>query len=293
MAKKSSSLTRAAAQVRITLDRRPRAHFLHIGKTAGTAVKVALKHAPGQARYRVVLHTHGDHLDAIPETDHFFFCVRDPISRFVSGFLSRQRQGLPRFHIPWTEDEAEAFARFDSPVALAVSLSAGGREQQHAETAMRTIYHVRDSYWKWFEEPDYLKRRSDNILWIGRQESLDLRPLATRLELESLELPADPRRANKTIHAKPELSELARQNLREWYAKDYEFLELCDVLHPAAADLVELNGRGSNQAFVGRMMSGRPFALGNADAIRLAKIARPKHRSQRWLVSHAASLRHR
>jgi hypothetical protein len=241
----------------------------------------------------VVLRTHGDHLDAIPETDHFFFCVRDPISRFLSGFLSRQRQGLPRYHIPWTEDEAVAFARFDSPVALAVSLSAGGLEQQHAEAAMRAIYHVRDSYWKWFKEPDYFKRRSDNILWIGRQESLDLRPLAAVLDLEGLELPADPRRANKTLVVKPELSELGKQNLRQWYAKDYEFLELCDELHPDAGDPVVLNGGGPDQALVGRIMSGRPFALGNADAIRLAKVARRKHRSQRWLVTHAGSLRHR
>ena len=38
---------------------------------------------------------------------------------------------------------------------------------------MRAIGHVRSSYWDWFKDPDYFKRRSDHILWIGHQESLD------------------------------------------------------------------------------------------------------------------------
>ena len=123
MAKKNGSLNWAVAHARISLDRRPVAHFLHIGKTAGTAVKVALKEAPGSAKYRVVVQPHDGKLASIPETDHYFFCVRDPIDRYVSGFLSRKRQGQPRYFIPWTEGEAEAFERFDSPDALAVSLS--------------------------------------------------------------------------------------------------------------------------------------------------------------------------
>ena len=45
MPKKRSILDRAVAKARIRLDRRPVAHFLHIGKTGGTAVKSAL-HGP-------------------------------------------------------------------------------------------------------------------------------------------------------------------------------------------------------------------------------------------------------
>jgi hypothetical protein len=294
VAKNRGPLTWAAAKTRLSLDQRPVAHFLHIGKTAGTAVTVALKQAQDTARYRVVRHPHQIGLLAVPESDHYFFCVRDPIDRYVSGFLHREAQGRPRYSIPWSEEEAKAFARFRSPDALAVSLSAGGTEQGDAEAAMRAIQHVRSSYWDWFRDPDYFKSRADHILWIGRQECLDLKPLAATLGLERLELPTDAARANKSPGRKPELSDLARQNLREWYAKDYLFLELCRELDPPRDSHCDSDSRDNGRTFVGRIMSERPFALRNADAIRLARIARrKKHRSRRWIVSHAAFLRHR
>ena len=97
---------------------------------------------------------------------------------------------------------------------------------------MHAIHHVQSSYWEWFRDPDYFKRRSDHLLWIGRQDALDLKPLADTLGLERLELPTDPMGANRNDEPKPSLSDLARQNLRRWYAPDYEFLELCDELSP-------------------------------------------------------------
>ncbi len=113
-------------------------------------MKVALKEAQGAAQYRLVPHRHEDCLSVIPEADYYFFCVRDPIERYVSGFVSRQREGLPTYHNVWSKDEAKAFLRFDSPDALAVSLSAGGTEQREAEAAMGTIQHLRTSFWDWF-----------------------------------------------------------------------------------------------------------------------------------------------
>jgi hypothetical protein len=279
MAKTGGRFTQATARARISLDRRPVAHFLHIGKTAGTAVKEALKNAQDEARYRVVLHPHTVYLTRIPPTGYYFFCVRDPIERYVSAFLSRQRQGQPRYFVPWEEGEAAAFARFHSPDELGVSLGAGGTEQQDAEAAMRAIQQLRRSYWDWFKDPDYLKSRADHLLWIGRQESLDLKPLAATLGLEKLELPTDSTRANKNPNARPELSKGARQNLRQWYAKDYSFLELCDELHPVGGE--DRGPQVPNRTLVGRVMSGRPFALRNADAIRLERVARQRHRAPR------------
>ncbi len=236
MPKKRSILDRAVAKARIRLDRRPVAHFLHIGKTGGTAVKSALHRGPKTTRYRVVLRKHPEFLTVIPEQDYFFFCVRDPIERYLSGFLSRQREGRPRYYIPWREYEAEAFARFQSPEALAVSLTAGGTDQRDGEAAMHAIHHVQTSYWDWFRDPDYFRRRADHVLWIGHLESLDLGPLASVLGAESLELPTDPRKANKGPDAKPQLSDLARENLRQWYAKDYAFLDLCHEILPHWSD---------------------------------------------------------
>jgi hypothetical protein len=236
MAKTRSPVRRTLERARVRLDRRPIAHFLHIGKTAGSAVKVALRRAEGAPTFRVMVRRHEIHLDAIPEDDYFFFTVRDPIERYVSGFQSRQRQGQPKFDFPWSEEEAAAFLRFHSPDELAVALAAGGAEQREAEAAMRGIVHVRSSYWDWFGDADYFRSRADHILWVGHQEHLDLRPLARALGFENLEPPADPRKAHKAPLDKPELSDLARQNLREWYAPDYAFLDLCSEILPDWAE---------------------------------------------------------
>ena len=97
---------------------------------------------------------------------------------------------------------------------------------------MRTIRHLSTSYWYWFSDPTYFKRRSEDVLWIGRQESLDIAGLAHAIGVERLSLPEDSRAANRNTGSKPDLSELARHNLRRWYAKDYEFLALCDEIYP-------------------------------------------------------------
>ena len=282
-------LTRTAAKARLSLDQRPVAHFLHIGKTAGTAVIFALQPSQDTAKYRLVRHPHNHDLLSIPETDYYFFCVRDPIERYVSAFRYREVENRPH-SLPWSEGEAMAFARFPSPDALAVSLAAGGAEQRDAEAAMGAIQHVRSSYWEWFRGPDYFKSRADHILWIGRQESLDLESLAASLGLERLELPTDSMRANKSVGPRPDLSDLARQNLREWFAKDYLFLELCDELGPER-DCQGLDGRNEARTFVGRAMSERPFALRNADAFQMARLARAKkHLYRRWLYAHTPFL---
>jgi hypothetical protein len=240
-------------------------------------VKTALREAQDASLYRLVPHRHEDRLSAIPEADYYFFCVRDPIERYVSGFVSRQREGLPTYHNVWSKDEAKAFSRFDSPDALAVSLSAGGTEQREAEAAMRTIWQLRTSFWDWFVDSDYFKRRSDHLLWIGRQESLDMSSLAATLGLNRLELPTDTKRANKTTSAKPQLSDLARQNLRQWYAKDYVFLELCDALYPRNCS-PDRRSPDTSRNIVGRVMSVPPFALSNADALRLGRVAKTRAR---------------
>lgn len=226
---------RAKKTIRRTRDRfdpRPVAHFMHIGKTAGTALRSTLMEVRKETRYRMVLHGHRWRLDRVPAGDKFFFCLRDPTDRYVSGFLGRQRQDRPRFAIPWTEDETWAFTRFDSPETLAVSLSAGGDVQREAERAMRSIQHVQTSYWDWFRDPAYFQSRVDDLLWIGRLEALDVRPLALALGVDPFTMPEDTIAAHRGPTSKPALSDLARENLARWYAKDYEFLDLCNELFP-------------------------------------------------------------
>ncbi len=192
VAKKGSSLQRAVAQARISSGPPTRRSFPAYREDRGHRREGRTEGSSGFGEVPARREPTRHHLGSIPEADYYFFCVRDPIDKYVSGFLSRKRQGQPRTSFPGTRTRAEAFARFDSPDALAVSLSAGGTEQQDAEAAMRAIRQLRRSYWDWFRDPEYFKSRADHIVWVGRQESLDLKPLAAALGVESLELPTDP-----------------------------------------------------------------------------------------------------
>jgi hypothetical protein len=209
------------------------AHFLHPGKTAGTAVKFALKNAPEPTNYHVRMHTHGVRMTDLPRGDKFFFVVRDPVDRFVSGFAGRQRQGRPRHEHPWSPDEARAFARFSSPQDLADALAGEGADRAAAVEALTSIDHVRTSYWYWFADPATFRRRWNDVLFVGFQETLDdqLPVLAERLGLVSLQVPSDDVKANRTTKSTADvLTADGRAVLAEWYASDYEFVALCREL---------------------------------------------------------------
>src|SRR5205823_2768329 len=97
-------------------------NLLHVGKTGGTAVKHALRTALHAGGYCIRLCRHGVRLRDVPPGEKVVFFVRDPASRFVSGFYSRLRQGRPRYTSPWSRAEKAAFGRFGTPNDLAAAL---------------------------------------------------------------------------------------------------------------------------------------------------------------------------
>lgn len=215
----------------------PPLHVLHIGKTGGTALKHALRQ-PAPSGWRLHLHPHAIPLSAVPEGEKVVFFLRDPISRFVSGFNSRRCQGRPRYHSPWSAAEERAFQRFATPDALGRALASEQPEvRATAVQAMRDIEHVRDSFWRWLVSPAELRRRSADLLFIGQQEYLagDVAVLAGWLAT-TLQLPDDPVLAHRNP---PELdrnlSETARDALLRWYAADAGALLLCAISPGSAA----------------------------------------------------------
>lgn len=217
-------------------------HFIHIGKTGGSAIKDALRpHRTGPG-WGLFLHGHRMLLKDVPEGEKVFFAVREPIGRFVSGFNSRLREGRPKFSIPWTPEERIAFERFKTPNELAEALSSEERREE-TQQAMGAIGHVRASYWRWFEDEAYMRSRLDDILFIAFQERLteDFEILRAKLSLPpSVGLSTDKVRTHRTPEGlNKNLSELAVSNLRSWYARDYAFIELCRQLvleRPALRD---------------------------------------------------------
>lgn len=207
----------------------PAVHLLHVGKTGGTNVKETLRERDikrtGDGR-RIFRHGHKVTLAQVlslhPDNEVFFF-LRDPVTRFVSGFNSRLRKGAPAHDVPWTEVEERAFGYFPTPNDLAEALSSSDRETvDRAVFAINAIEHTGRHYAHWFHDLAYLRSRLDRVLFIGFQETYheDVNRLMQLLG-HDLEVP-DVRRHEAPEGSPTDLSDLAVRNLREWYAADVE-----------------------------------------------------------------------
>lgn len=213
-------------------------HFLHIRKTGGTAIRYALQGCVSK-RYVVSLHGHGVKLRDLPRGEGVIFFVRDPVTRFVSGFYSRKREGRPRHYSPWRPGEEQAFSNFSSPNELAVALSSKDREERlRAIDAMENISHLSSHYWDWFESEEYFRSRLSDIFFIGFQETLneDFERLKAKLGLiYDATLPTDATKSHRTpLNFDRTLNATAIRNLRNWYREDYEFVSLCQEIEGRA-----------------------------------------------------------
>ena len=215
-------------------SKKRKVHFLHIGKTGGTAVKSVLKKNLTTPAYTLELHGHGVNLKKVPKGDKVVLFLRHPVSRFISGFYSRQRKGMPRHHSEWNPVEAEAFAVFKTPNELAWALSDPTSEHHplalKAMEKMRHLSHFR----RWYVDMPYFNSRSRDILFVGFQESLesDFETLKSILELpQSLVLPDDETAAHKsTGNLDKKIDEVPLKCLEEWYREDLEFISACKKL---------------------------------------------------------------
>lgn len=207
-------------------------YFLHIGKTGGTALRTALENYSSRL-YNFEFLRHKNTLKDVPEGEKVVFLTRDPITRFVSGFYSRQRKGAPRYKSKWKRGEKMAFERFKTANELAESLSSKNlKRKKEGLEAMKSIMHIKSSYWDWFKNEKYLTRRINDILFVGRQERLneDFERLKKILRISNkVKLPTDPIEMHKNPRSvKKYLSKKAKQNLKNWYEKDYQFLNICE-----------------------------------------------------------------
>jgi hypothetical protein len=205
-------------------------HLLHIGKTGGTAIRHALTpYLTSLPGLEIVLHPHETTLAQIPVGEKAIFALRDPIDRFVSGFNSRRRRGPPH-NVEWNAAETAAFSCFATPNDLAVALSASDRRLcAKAVLAMQGIRHVNTCDADWLSSVDFVRERRRDILWVGLTSRLS-QDFARLLQILGLpahaKLPDDRLMAHRRYDTDPIwLSELAADNMRNWYAGDYAFLE--------------------------------------------------------------------
>ena len=212
-------------------SKNPRVHLLHIGKTGGTAVKSVLKENLETPKHSLILHGHHISLKDIPKGEPVIFFLRDPISRFISGFYSRQRKGQPRYYSEWNPKEKQTFENFSTPNEVAVALAdKNSPKHKLAIKAMKSVQHF-TQYKQWYISFEYFQSRKEDILFVGFQESLndDFETLKEILELpEDSILPSGDKEAHKNpADVDKNIEDRGVQALKEWYAEDYKFYSLC------------------------------------------------------------------
>jgi Sulfotransferase family len=217
-------------------------HIIHISKSGGSAIRFALREARRKAGGKLQTewgpvwgHDHRFRLVHVGPDDKAIFALRDPISRFISGFHSRLREGKPRYDSVWTPKERRSFEWFSTPGELAEALAQPrGRSHARAVYAMRRIRHVKRPMTFWLGSAAYLYLNRGKILHVARQESLDedweeIKELLG-LPREQM-LPDDHTVAHRTSYTGDmSISEEGLRALRRWYAEDYRLLKIAEAL---------------------------------------------------------------
>ena len=207
-------------------------HVMHIRKTGGSALKSAL--ASEAKRNRVVLYPHHKKLSQLIEegASNIVFAVRPTAQRFISGFYSRQRKGLPASFTEWRYHEEAAFQIFDHPNQLAEALYSNEQQDRAmARLAMFAIPNLRFGLDWWLESSKLLLAHRQRIGAILFTHMLieDFTVLKSRYNLdETLSLPEDAKRSHRAPPGTSQvLSPLAIENLHRWYQTDQSILRTC------------------------------------------------------------------
>ena len=206
--------------------------FIHIGKTGGSFFDHILRKI--DIKNKIIFNSHNIMLDD-NECKYIFF-IRDPVSRYVSGFISRLRKGQPLYYREWSIYERQSFHFFKTPNELAEALSSSDQKiKEFAFKSMNSILHLRQDISYYVKKLANLKKFKNNILYIGRKETLnnDIKNIIKLLEYE-YEIDNNDMES-KFIHSTPykyeeikHLSELGKDNIIKYYEKDYEIIKYLD-----------------------------------------------------------------
>lgn len=212
-------------------DAVPTVHCLRISKTGTTTLKTLI--ADNNIRRDIKacnLSLHG-HTVSMPEVlqnpnNNVAFFLREPLARFVSGFNHRASDEPRRRQNAINNKETKVLKHFATPNDLAEALTSPNEvTQDRAYLAMSVQMHARLHYTDWLVGVGYLESRMHRITFIGFLESYaeDVRRFLRILGVErDIEIPHERRSADSSPR---ELSDLAQQNLRRWYADDIAIFE--------------------------------------------------------------------
>lgn len=215
-----------------------RYRILHVGKTGGSSIGKLLKTVRAQGEsYPVSLLRHKKTLQGMLKQSpklNIGFVVRDPADRFVSGFNSRMRAGRPAHtKYTWSAEEAAAYSYFPTANDLAEALlSTDERLLSAAQFSMQAINHLRRGYEFHLGSVRTIQKYQASIYAVCDLKQLDsqiyrfLEPAGVSKETIDANF-ARRHEAPKEQKKASVLSDLARENLKTYWATEYEIYQYC------------------------------------------------------------------
>jgi len=211
---------------------RKKLHFIHIGKTAGSSIRNSLIHFNNsQKKYHFNIYGHSFKLYHLAKKEKYFLTIRNPVNRFVSGFLSQQNRVKFEIENKITEEEKyikgfkerEAFKNFSDANHLAESLFSDDLAiKTKAGSAMKNTKHLNDPYADYFSKEDLIERKPLFVLELEKLDS-DFSEFCKKFKLEVIALPKEKKLTHKGDYSNnKELSEGAILNLKKWYKDDFD-----------------------------------------------------------------------
>tara|TARA_X000000950_G_scaffold159369_2_gene195240 strand:+ start:35280 stop:36221 length:942 start_codon:yes stop_codon:yes gene_type:complete len=202
-------------------------NFLHVQKTGGRSLTHYIKHR------RLTVNCYHYISNVNQELTNLFFIIRDPITRFQSGF-NHMFFIFYNLKDHWSNDYGERskydyyFEYFPTPNILAESLTSNNLKlKQIAEEAFKYINCINNGYDKWFE-----KINLKDIKFVIRFENLqqDLNNIFCKhLNIPLFKLynydTVGKKEWNQNNKQMKYLSEKAIKNLKIQYKRDYYFIE--------------------------------------------------------------------
>ncbi|MEO9516004.1 MAG: hypothetical protein ABJH45_21225 [Paracoccaceae bacterium] len=211
--------------------------FLHIGKTGGTFLKSATSKRDVKEQ-NLYMGKHGDTLISTMKDFGRYrklgFFFRNPEERFVSGFQSRLRRGLPTYNVDWTQGEAIAFSFFGTPNELAEALSSDDQRLVSAASfAFQHIFHLKLGYQHYLSSTDavFYEHKMKNIEICCETKNIDAQLLRIYEKLDvSVTSTQEGNRNAVAEEQREKLSPTAKGNLRDYWKTEFEIYEACKIV---------------------------------------------------------------
>lgn len=211
-------------------------HVFHIRKNAGSALNASFQSLSNGLfsnvvvlkRHVFITHNHNFTICDVKKDEGFFVVLRDPVSRFVSGFNSRLRKGQPKNYNEWSFQERQSFQEFTNPNELAEALTSSDIDKKRrAKQAMESINHVKTYQKDWVSDILEIKKYDKKMVFLLRQENLSysVKELLSTLDIKFEMIDKADIKAHVAKEGVSPLTQLAKTNIIKWYSKDFELIE--------------------------------------------------------------------